>query len=95
MRGVPPAGSGRSPKGGAAKASPAKPSVPNAKPNVPLGSLTGNCRVRPNWRGKMILQVEYNDSCWIGMVHRFTRWRDATASDLLPELNIVIPGVAK
>lgn len=29
--GVPPSGSGRSPKGGAAKASPAKPSVPNAE----------------------------------------------------------------
>jgi hypothetical protein len=87
-------GSGRSPKGGAAKASPAKPSVPNAKAYAPLGSLTGNARVRPNWRGKLILEVEYNDGCWIGMVYRFTKWRDAKPSDLLPELRIVIPQVS-
>lgn len=66
-------------------------SVPSAKRIPPLGSLTGKARARPNWRGKLILQVEYNDSAWLGGVFRFTRWRDAKPDDLLPELSIVIP----
>jgi hypothetical protein len=48
-----------------------------------IGSLTGRTRYRQNWRGKLILQVEFNDSSWLGhSVHRFRAWRDATLSDI-------------
>lgn len=49
----------------------------------PIGSLTGRTRYRQNWRGKLILQVEFNDSAWLGhSVHRFHAWRDARLSDI-------------
>jgi hypothetical protein len=48
----------------------------------PLGSLTGRVRYRSNWRGKLILQVEFHDISYVGYVRRFTNWRDAKLSDI-------------
>jgi hypothetical protein len=50
---------------------------------APLGSLTGRIRYRQSMFGKLILQVEFHDSSWLGhSVHRFLDWRDATVSDI-------------
>jgi hypothetical protein len=46
------------------------------------GALTGAIRFRQTWRGKMIAQVEFHDSFWLGGVVRFKNWRDMKLSDL-------------
>lgn len=53
-------------------------------------NLTGRTRYRSNWRGKLILQVEYtryychdlNGSGYYDEGHT-THWRDAKAEDLI------------
>lgn len=50
---------------------------------LPHGYLSGETRLRRNWRGKLILQVAVKDSELLGPeVRRFWRWRDASAMDL-------------
>jgi hypothetical protein len=49
------------------------------------GEPTGATRYRVNWRGKLILQIGVWDSWWCGEVRWVTKWRDAHASDFLPE----------
>lgn len=46
--------------------------------------LTGKVRFRRGWRGALVLQVEVNDSMWLGFVHRFKAFRDARVDDFLP-----------
>lgn len=53
-------------------------------------TITGRTRYRTNWRGKIILQVEYtrfyfhdlNGSGYYDEGHT-THWRDATAADII------------
>lgn len=50
---------------------------------LPHGYLSGDTRLRRNWRGKMILQVAAKDSEMLGPeVRRFWRWRDASVLDI-------------
>jgi hypothetical protein len=57
--------------------------------------LTGNSRFRLGLRGRLILQVEEQFSGIrnrFGDPHRWTEWRDAKVTDLMPShLPVILP----
>ena len=50
---------------------------------APDGDQTGNARFRTDWRGRMVLQVEYEKHRDIALGGNTLEWRDAVPSDLL------------
>lgn len=50
---------------------------------APYGDQTGNTRFRTGWRGRMVLQVEYEKHRDTAMGGSVLDWRDAVPHDLL------------
>lgn len=71
-----------------------------------MKNLTGRTRFRSNWRGKLVLQVQYIELRQSGMDGKLVplapQWRDATTQDLAElqyltfsriEINVRLPDV--
>ncbi len=59
-----------------------KAAIPRS-PRPVVSNFTGRTRFRTNQRGKLILQVEFKQTEWIGEVIHVRKWRDANVQDLL------------